>query len=78
VQQEPVVPEKSVVDATFEPDTPQLRDDFERAYKSASLADVATGGLNAAQRVQAVLREKYPDLTISIALGPRWIVTTNQ
>jgi hypothetical protein len=66
------------VPATFQPDTTQLRDDFKVAYGRASLADVPKGGINAAQRVQALLREKYPQLTISVAMGPRWIVAANQ
>lgn len=70
--------DQAIVPATFEPDTPQLREEFERAYKKASLADVPRGGINAAQRVQAILREKHPELTISVALGPRWIVAANE
>jgi hypothetical protein len=70
--------DKATVPATFEPDTPQLRDEFEKAYKKADLAGVPRGGINAAQRVQAVLREKHPQLTISVALGPRWVVAANE
>jgi hypothetical protein len=70
--------DKAIVPATFEPDTPQLHDEFEKAYRKADLAGVPRGGINAAQRVQAVLREKHPQLTISVALGPRWIVATNE
>lgn len=70
--------DKATVPATFEPDTPQLREEFAKAYRKADLAGVPRGGINAAQRVQAVLREKHPQLTISVALGPRWIVTANE
>ena len=68
----------AVVPATFEPDTAHLQDEFEQAYLSAPLDDVPWGGLNAAQRVQELLRAKHPQLTISVALGPRWIVRANE
>jgi hypothetical protein len=70
--------DKAMVPATFEPDTPELRAEFERAYSDADLSDVPRGGINAAQRVQAAMREKHPQLTISVALGPRWIVAANE
>jgi len=63
-----------VVNASFEPDTPEFRSDFEAAYLAADLTDLPEGGTAAAACVQRLLNTKHPKVKIFVETGPHWIV----
>lgn len=58
----------------FTPDSPELRWAFERAYELANLAHEPASE-RSARRVDALLRDRYPDLVISVDAGSGWTVS---
>ena len=59
---------------TLDPDTGDFRADFEDAYRSADVRGMPRGSDRAAARVEAILREKYPEARVFVESGPAWMV----
>ena len=58
----------------FDPDTEDLRRDFEAAYRAAPVARFPEAGEGAAREVEAILRRTRPNAIVAVEPGPHWSV----
>ena len=58
----------------FIPDSPELRWAFERAYELATLAHEPASN-RSARGVEALLRDRHPNLVITLDAGSGWTVS---